>query len=182
MLEFTPLSGPYVPIKGEGAGADQVEQPKALAYLLEIDEIRILLDCGAPEECAFDAMHSPVGTAAPELVGTLPEVLERISPSIDVLLLTHSQLPHLGLYAYARAHWGLQCATYATFPVQTMGRLTMLEALQSWSAEVDLKHAEPRRYLPTEAEIDEAFDAIRSIRYMQPTPLDGACAERPAGC
>ena len=76
MLEFTPLSGPYVAVKGDAA-PQLVEQPKALSYLLEIDGVRVLLDCGAPEELSFEELHVPRGTAAPELVGLLPEVLER---------------------------------------------------------------------------------------------------------
>lgn len=101
------------------------------------------------------------------------QLMRSIGPSIDVCLLTHAKLSHLGLYAYARAHYGLQCPVYATYPVQALGRLATMEAAKSWAAEVDLKHSTAQRYVPTDAEIDDAFDAVRAVRYLQPTPLDG---------
>ena len=148
MLQFTPLSGPYVGTH---------ERPKALSYLIEVDQSRILLDCGAPEDLSFEA-------------DDLPSALERLGPTIDAVLLVHADMSHIGLYAYAYAHYGLRCPVYATLPVQTMGRLQMLETVHAWRQE------DTQRYVPTEAEVDEAFDAIRALRYMQPTPLEGRCA------
>lgn len=58
-----------------------------------------------------------------------------------------------------------------------MGRLQMLEATRSWNAEADTSaSAVPRRYVATEAEVDDAFETIRTLRFLQPTPLDGKCA------
>jgi len=173
MLQFTPLSGPYMDGR---EGASSTECSKALAYLVEIDQVRILLDCGAPEDLTFPP--SLVKSDGEDgLHGSLPEILQRIGPSIDVVLLFHAELSHMGLYAYAYAHFGLQCPVYATLPAQTMGRLQMLEVVRSWHAEVDPRSASAvQRFLPTESQVDEAFDAIRTLRYMQPTPLDGKCA------
>ncbi|WFD22822.1 hypothetical protein MEQU1_001499 [Malassezia equina] len=175
MLQFTPLSGPYV--DGSEGTVSSTECSKALAYLVEIDQVRILLDCGAPEDFTFPASLIKTDDADRGLHGSLPDILQRIGPSIDVVLLFHAELSHMGLYAYAYAHYGLQCPVYATLPVQTMGRLQMLEVVRSWKAEADVGTSAPvQRFLPTEAQVDEAFDAIRSLRYMQPTPLDGKCA------
>lgn len=178
MLEFTPLAGPFraADAKGKQREVESVEQPKAVAYLVEIDGCRILLDCGAPEDFVFaDAAPAPEdATHRPELAGTLPEILARIGATIDVVLLTHAELAHLGLYAYARAHYGLVGTVYATLPVQTMGRLVMHEAVRAWSSEIDVGAS--GRLLPTEAEVDEAFDAMRTLRFLQPTPLDGKSA------
>ncbi|WFD40256.1 uncharacterized protein MJAP1_003242 [Malassezia japonica] len=180
MLEFTPLAGPYcsTDAKGKGREVSSTEQPKAVSYLVEIDGCRVLLDCGAPEDFVF-ADHGavpgdPESTPRPELVGTLPQILERIGPTIDVVLLTHAELSHLGFYAYARAHYGLQCTVYATLPVQTMGRLVMQEAVRAWAAETEIGTS--ARLLPTETEVDDAFDAVRTLRFLQPTPLDGKSA------
>lgn len=190
MLNFTPLSGPYAPasdIRGDNAGSgggSSSERSKALSYLLEIDQCRILLDCGAPEDLTFvdDTQLKQEGSHVWR--GTLPDILERIGPTIDAVLLTHAEMSHLGLYAYAYVNYGLQCPVYATLPVQTMGRLQMLEIVRSWRAEVDanLTSSESeansglKRYIPTEAQVDDAFDAIRPLRYLEPTPLDGKCA------
>ena len=180
MLEFTPLAGPFRHADGKGKQreVESIEQPKAVSYLVEIDGCRILLDCGAPEDFVFDeasgaASDDAPSTMHPDLLGTLPQVLERIAPTIDVVLLTHAELSHLGFYAYARAHYGLQATVYATLPVQTMGRLVMQEAVRAWGAEVEPGAA---RLLPTETEVDDAFDAIRTLRFLQPTPLDGKSA------
>ncbi|WFD27119.1 hypothetical protein MNAN1_002115 [Malassezia nana] len=173
MLQFTPLSGPYA--NGPEGAASTVECPKALAYLVEIDQVRILLDCGAPEDFTFPP--SVKADSESPLQGSLPEILERMGPTIDVVLFFHSELSHMGLYAYAYAHYGLKCPVYATLPVQTMGRLQMLEAVRSWKEETDVGPDAPvHRFLPTEAQVDEAFDAIRAVRYMQPTTLDDKCA------
>lgn len=175
MLQFTPLSGPYV--DGPGGASTSTECSKALAYLVEIDQARILLDCGAPEDFTFPPSLVKTDGADRGLHGSLPEILQRIGPTIDVVLLFHAELSHMGLYAYAYTHFGLQCPVYATLPVQTMGRLQMLEVVRSWQAEADVRSSSPvQRFLPTEAQVDEAFDAIRTLRYMQPTPLDGKCA------
>ena len=40
MITFTPLSGPA-----------RSERIQPLAYLLQVDDIRVLLDCGAPDWC-----------------------------------------------------------------------------------------------------------------------------------
>ncbi|WFD34756.1 hypothetical protein MCUN1_001600 [Malassezia cuniculi] len=175
MLEFTPLSGPYVPqgTSGDEKADVRIEQPKALAYLLEIDQVRVLLDCGAPESFDFSGMQAPPGEG--ELIGLLPDVLARIAPTIDLVLLTHASVANMGFYAYARARLGLMCPAYATLPVQTMGRLGMLEARRTLAEEVDLKADNPY-CVPTETEIDDAFESIRAVRYMQPTALDGKCA------
>lgn len=102
-----------------------------------------------------------------------------LAPSIDLVLLCHSTLSHLGLYAYARANWGLVAPCYATLPVATMGRLTTLEAVQSLNGEMDVaKSASERQYIPTAEQVDTAFDDIVTLRYSQPTQLEGGWAGR----
>jgi cleavage and polyadenylation specificity factor subunit 2 len=55
MITFTPLSEPFGGKQEEDVYDNSTgEQPKALAYLVEVDEIRILLDCGSPENFQFD--------------------------------------------------------------------------------------------------------------------------------
>ncbi|WFD00072.1 hypothetical protein MYAM1_002818 [Malassezia yamatoensis] len=183
MLEFTPLAGPFRLANGKGKQreSESVEQAKAVSYLVEIDGCRILLDCGSPEDFTFASSSQESSESTPnvehaELIGSLPEILERIAPDIDVVLLTHAELAHLGLYAYARAHYGLQCNVYATLPVQAMGRLAMQEAVRAWNFETEAQNDSKKRYLPTEAEVEDAFDAIRTLRYLQPTPLEGKSA------
>lgn len=50
MITFSPLSEPF-----SGPSGSSNEHPKALAYLAEVDDVRILVDCGSPEAFRFDA-------------------------------------------------------------------------------------------------------------------------------
>lgn len=117
----------------------------------------------------------------------------RIAPTIDLVLLCHSTLSHLGLYAYARAHFGLTAPCYSTLPTSTMGRLTVLEAVlalrsersigdavrlekgQEGGAAHDLEN-DKHFCIATAEEVDAAFEHISTLRYLQPTQLDGKCA------
>lgn len=54
MITFTPLCEPFGCGADDGQGSSRGEQPKALAYLAEVDDIRILVDCGSAESFHFD--------------------------------------------------------------------------------------------------------------------------------
>ncbi|KDN51357.1 hypothetical protein K437DRAFT_254952 [Tilletiaria anomala UBC 951] len=190
MITFTPLSVPYAPsplndhrVKGnardnqrcEGSSGatvkigngPEIERPQALAYLLELDDIKVLIDCGGTEDFSFPKaspnslrdgqakrMEVDEGSeegeqdiwegkvTSPDLQSSsLDTVLSRIGASIDLVLLSHSTLAHLGSLAWARSHYGLTCPIFATLPTQTMGRLTVLEMVQCLrdATDVDLE-------------------------------------------
>jgi cleavage and polyadenylation specificity factor subunit 2 len=115
----------------------------------------------------------------------------RHAPSIDLVLLSHGDLAHTGLYAYAQAHWGLTATTYTTLPVQAMGKIAALEEatdirseeavdpppesegaddMETSTTELTIKRSIP---IPTIEEINEAFQSIITLRYSQPTHLAG---------
>ncbi|EPQ30383.1 uncharacterized protein PFL1_01909 [Pseudozyma flocculosa PF-1] len=247
MITLLPLSVPYATASDAAvrttlkhhdpstktAAADddddaELEQPKALAYLLQIDDIRVLIDCGAPEDFLFAPVDPSAAAAKPSKIdgddsdassppaessamaqgradgqqqkqqqeqrhkdletlasGPLDQILAQLAPTIDLVLLSHSSLSHLGLYAYAYARLGLRCLVYATMPVQSMGKLTVTEAVEAWRTEVDIDRERTeleatggladRRCIPTLDEVDEAFEAIKTVRYLQPTHLEGKC-------
>ena len=229
MITFLPLSVPYATAVAADGGAaaggsdksvrtkledDATEQehPRALAYLLQMDDVRVLIDCGSTEDFLFhgaassDAIKeegqsssSPQNEQQPESssmaqqrqasdldldhlkAAPLDTLLRQLAPSIDLVLLSHSSLDHLGLYAYAHAKLGLRCPVYATMPVQSMGKLTVLEAIQTWRSEIDTEKestsgSSTRRCLATPDQVEEAFEQIKTVRYMQPTHLEGKCA------
>lgn len=118
----------------------------------------------------------------------------RLAPTLSLVLLSHSPTNYLGLYAYARAHWGLKCPVYATQPTVEMGRVVCLAEAESWRAECPVPEVEgeelevddngvivadqqrkPLRgpFVPTVEEIHEAFDWIKATRYNQPLHLGG---------
>ncbi|ORE20852.1 hypothetical protein BCV71DRAFT_278864 [Rhizopus microsporus] len=92
----------------------------------------------------------------------------RISKQIDAVLLSHSDLAHLGAYPYARSHLGMTCPVYSTVPVANMGKMCMYDLYQSKANEVEFKTF-------TLEDIDNAFEKIVPLRYSQPFSLTGKC-------
>ncbi|EEB08093.1 cleavage factor two Cft2/polyadenylation factor CPSF-73 [Schizosaccharomyces japonicus yFS275] len=111
--------------------------------LLELDGVHILIDPGSDNSLTH--------------------------PSIDVvpdlILLSHSDLAHLGGLVYACRHYNWKTAfIYATLPVINMGRMTMYDAIKS-NLVTDI----------TIADVDLVFDSITTLRYSQPASLMGKC-------
>ncbi|TFK43712.1 beta-lactamase-like protein [Crucibulum laeve] len=193
MITFTPLSG---------AARSSTTTP--LSYLLQVDDVRILLDCGSPD---WSPEPSPF---QPESEDVQPEsnpweeycqALRDIAPTIDLVLLSHGDLAHSGLYPYAYSRWGLKAPAYTTLPVQAMGRIAATEDVEGLRDEEDVgdepeqkaventdgmdmgEPSEPEppkvktkgKYVATLIEVQDAFDAINTLRYSQPTHLQGKC-------
>jgi cleavage and polyadenylation specificity factor subunit 2 len=66
----------------------------------------------------------------------------RIAPSVDLVLLSHGDLPHSGLYPYAHSRWGLKAPAYSTLPVQAMARIAATEEADGIRDEEDVGGAE----------------------------------------
>jgi cleavage and polyadenylation specificity factor subunit 2 len=130
--------------------------------------------------------------------------LFRHAPSIDLVLLSHGDLAHCGLYPYAHARWGLKAQTYTTLPVQAMGRIAASEDIEGFRDEQDAgdqvvedseEHTEdgitetpvaPKdqvdkkgKYVATLQEVHDAFDSVNTLRYSQPTHLQGNARATP---
>jgi cleavage and polyadenylation specificity factor subunit 2 len=109
MLTYTPLSG-----------TAKSSRTSPLAYLVQVDDIKILLDCGSPagvRNSRLPKMGERIGSLG-NYTGTviIPKCAldtwlgsnfrcvndsYRIAPSLDLDLLPHGELPHSGLYPYA---------------------------------------------------------------------------------
>ena len=84
-----------------------------LAYLLQINETRILLDAGWDERFDVDVL-------AP---------LEAAAERIDAVLLSHASLSHLGALPYLAARRRLAgTPVFCTAPVARMGQLELYDA------------------------------------------------------
>jgi cleavage and polyadenylation specificity factor subunit 2 len=106
----------------------------------------------------------------------------------------------VGLYAYAHARWGLRAPTYASLPVQAMGKMAVTEEVESLRAEEsieqdigqeEVKDDEERDFareaeakaerekqkrgkrIATLKEVQAAFDSLTTLRYSQPIHLSG---------
>ncbi|KAI8376072.1 beta-lactamase-like protein [Radiomyces spectabilis] len=137
-VKFTPISG--------------AKNEDPLCYLLEIDEVKILLDCGWSDQFDMD-----------DLVH-----LKKIAKQIDAVLISHADLPHLGAYPYARMHLGMSCPVYSTVPVVNMGKMCLYDIYQSKTREMEFTTFSLE-------DVDNAFDKITALRYSQPFALPGKC-------
>ncbi|KAI9327471.1 beta-lactamase-like protein [Zopfochytrium polystomum] len=136
-VRFVPLSGAM----DEGP----------LCYLLQIDEARILLDCGWSDSFDANALRFLAGVAK----------------HVDAVLLTHADLHHLGAFPYAVTNLGLSCVAYATDPVRDLAPLCLHDALQSKRAAEDFT-------LFSAADVDAAFDRVIPLKASQPMQLPGS--------
>ncbi|KAL1412941.1 hypothetical protein Q8F55_000690 [Vanrija albida] len=175
MITLTPLS----------ASASSASSSEPVSYFLELDNARILLDMGQRDFRASQESGN----------WEYENKIRELAPTLSLVLLSHSPASYLGLYAYARAHWGLKCPVYATQPTVEMGRVVALADAESWRSECPVPEAEveegvadaeqedagsskvrkPLRgpFVPTKDEIHEAFDWIKATRYNQPLHLGG---------
>ncbi|KAF5363964.1 hypothetical protein D9756_000393 [Leucocoprinus leucothites] len=196
MITFTPLSG--------AARSDTVSP---LSYLLQVDDVRILLDCGSPDWSPENA-PIPIGGGSDNAESKYPwteycETLRQIAPTIDLVLLSHGDLAHSGLYPYAYSRWGLKATAYSTLPVQAMGKIAAIEDVEGLRDEQDIGDESKQetghdgmlpeenstmpqetplnpqnksgRYISTLVEVQDAFEHLNTLRYSQPTHLQGKC-------
>ncbi|KAI3939514.1 hypothetical protein MKW92_034065 [Papaver armeniacum] len=129
-VQVTPLSGVYN------------ENP--LSYLVSIDGFNILIDCGWND--AFDT--------------SLLKPLSSVASTVDAVLLSHSDILHLGALPYAKQHLGLTAQVYSTDPVHRLGLLTMYDHCYSQKqvSGFDLFSLD---------DIDFAFQSIETVKYSQ---------------
>ncbi|KAJ1734725.1 hypothetical protein LPJ61_000927 [Coemansia biformis] len=135
-LQFTAISG--------------ANSEDAVCYILEIDDAKILLDCGSYEDYAGEGLAQ----------------LQRVAPQVDAVLLSHPDLAHVGAYALAYSQYGLTCAAYATQATQMMGRLCMLDVVKTLAAREEFS-------LFDEKDVDAAFESVTALQYFQPKALPG---------
>ena len=146
-VSFTPLSG------------TRSSKSSACCYLLELDDLKILLDCGLDD--AYDVSAA-----------WLHERLAPIAPNIDAVLLTHGDAAHLGALPYARARFGLTAPVYATIPVRKMGQLCMYDA----HATALIANAKFDSTAFSLDDVDEAFDGMHELKFAQVVKLTGRTA------
>lgn len=119
-------------------------------YLLQVDEVRILLDCGWDEK--FN----------PQFI----KEMKRIVHTIDAVLLSYPDALHLGALPYLVGKLGLNCPIYATIPVHKMGQLFMYDLYMNHynMGDFDLFSLD---------DVDMTFDRIIQLKYNQSFALRG---------
>ncbi|XP_070157318.1 probable cleavage and polyadenylation specificity factor subunit 2 [Polyergus mexicanus] len=119
-------------------------------YILQVDELRILLDCGWDESFDQDFIKE----------------LKRHVNQIDAVLLSYPDPLHLGALPYLVGKCGLNCPIYATIPVYKMGQMFMYDMYQS-------RHNMEDFDLFTLDDVDAAFDKIVQLKYNQSISMKG---------
>ncbi|OQR96138.1 cleavage and polyadenylation specificity factor subunit [Achlya hypogyna] len=138
VITFTPLYG--------------VQSAEAsCCYLLEVDDICILLDCGWTDD--FDV--------------ALLEPLTRVVHKIDLVLISHPDLAHMGALPYAVGKLGLRAPVYATLPVYRMGEIVLYEAFQARTKD-DLAFN-----LFSLDDVDQVLETFIQLKYSQKLRLSG---------
>jgi len=138
VINFTPLYGAH-------------SSEMSCCYLLEVDEIKILLDCGWND--SFDE--------------ELLRPLQRVANRIDLVLISHPDLAHMGALPYAMGKLGLKAPVYATLPVYRMGEIVLYEAYQARSK--DDQHFD----LFTLDDVDLVMEQFIQLKYSQKLKLAG---------
>ncbi|KII94901.1 hypothetical protein PLICRDRAFT_33730 [Plicaturopsis crispa FD-325 SS-3] len=195
MITFTPLSGDA-----------RSTRTIPLAYLLQVDDVRILLDCGSPDwapEASSSAVTSEDLQEESYHWEKYCQALRDCAATVDLVLLSHGDLAHSGLYPYAYSRWGLKAPAYTTLPVQAMGRIAAAEDIEALRDEEDVGDDQDQqnardgsqsperegsspgsernpgkgkgKYVATLQEVQDAFDSVNTLRYSQPTHLQGKC-------
>ncbi|KAJ8610686.1 hypothetical protein CTAYLR_005669 [Chrysophaeum taylorii] len=134
-------------------GAESDDAP--YGSVLEVGGVRILLDCGSD------------GAFSPEIAARIAEV----SASIDVVLISHHDLRHIGNLALSHARLGLRAPVFATLPCVKLGTMTLYETWLGLRCAKGREEAAAR--IGTLDEIDEAVQRIRTLRFEQPLELRG---------
>lgn len=89
------------------------DNDKAVSYLLTINEVPILLDCGWNGDASSLERYDP------------------IIPSLRVILLSHPYLEYVGALPYISKHKDFKAQIYVTFPVHKMSQMVMYDSYLS---------------------------------------------------
>eukprot|EP00866_Antonospora_locustae_P001875 jgi/Antlo1/1875/1553 len=116
------------------------------SHLLELDEIKILINCGTPDRLSTD-MYNYLDIE-----------------QLDIVLLSHSNISFTGALPYIFKK-NFQGRIYATLPVKSLGKLILLEKchhILTFKKEV----------VYSENDIEKTFEAIQGIKYLQPVDVN----------
>ncbi|RLN63180.1 hypothetical protein BBJ28_00009742 [Nothophytophthora sp. Chile5] len=136
VITFTPLYGVH-------------SAAPCCAYLLEVDDVCILLDCGWTDE--YDV----------ELLRPLQRVVDRI----DLVLVSHLDLAHMGALPYAMGTLGLNAPIYGTLPVHRMGQIALYDAFQAKT-----KHDSDFALFSLD-DVDAVFEKFQQLKYSEKLTL-----------
>lgn len=92
--------------------------------------------------------------------------ISRYVHTVDAVLLSYSDLNHLGALPYLVGKLNLGCQIFATIPTYKMGQMFMYDAFMSHYNQYDFD-------LFSLDDVDAAFDRITQLKYNQSVSLKG---------
>lgn len=125
-----------------GAAYDTEMSPPC--YLLEVDDCKLLLDCGWDEHFSSSIVNR----------------IARHVKTIDAVLLSHPDPYHLGLLPYLVGKLGLNCPIFSTVPVSKMGEMFMYDLFASQE-----KMSSNMKF--SLEDVDLAFSKIKQLKYHE---------------
>lgn len=93
----------------------------------------------------------------------------RVAHKVDVVLLSHPDLAHIGALPYAKSKLGLNAQVYGTIPLFKMGQMFMYDVYQS-------RHNNEEFTLFDLDDVDAAFENFKQLKYSQHLMLTGKIA------
>ena len=117
-------------------------------------------------DCGWDSTFAEVDALA---------ALAEAAPRVDAVLLTHSDVAHLGALPYAAARLGLHAPIYTTLPVCKMGQMTMYDAHHT-----ALRHRpdfDAARF--SLDDVHAAFSRVVELKFSQSVKLPGGATIAP---
>ena len=130
----------------------------ARTALVEIGSVRILLNCGW--DVSFDA--------------ALLEPLRDIASKVNLVLLTHHGIEHLGGLPLAFGRLGLDAPVYCTAPVHKMGQMTLYDTHSALMNDDGKRFSEEMFSLD---DVDAAFDRMKPLKFSQHLVIKGTGIE-----
>ena len=138
-IELTPLFGGF----GQGH-----------CYLLQVDNVRMLLDCGWNED--FD----------PKML----ESLRKVAPTVDLVLISHPDIQHMGALPYAMKEFGLDATVCLTRAAADLGVLTLYDTY------ISKARKERFDYFDLDT-IDLLRTKFNELNFEQAVRIDGSALE-----
>lgn len=144
-------------IKVEALSGVQDDGP--LCYLLQVDQVYFLLDCGWDDRLGNFIFQSKLIFFSRSDLAYIDAIKLRV-PQINAVLVSYGDINHIGALPYLVGKCGLNCPIYATVPVYKMGQLFLYDWLSGHNNVEDFS-------LFNFDDIDMAFEKVQQVKYSQ---------------
>lgn len=141
----------FTSILGSLDSGDECVGERPISYLLEVDQCKILLDCGSTSTFGGESK-------------IIKDYLSSKQIQLDLILCSHGEMPYIGSLPFLFSSINA-CPIVSTIPVQSLGLVTLYDAFQSWERTFgDVRGSSD---VPSLDLIDSSFSHITTLRHHQ---------------